>query len=95
MIYKQFVTAHTYLWSKLVSGNFKKIDGKYVYGYDVAVTDTGTKYEYYFSNIVIDPEASVATWDYMVHDKSLNQDSPVYQIVVTPIYSALTYPTVG
>ena len=59
------------------------------------VTDTGTRYEYYFSNIVVDPESRTITWDYKVHDKATNQDSPVYPIVISTVFTTITYPTVG
>ena len=96
--YKKYVTAHTLDWSSLSLSNFKIVDGKYVYNENVDVTDTGTKYEYHFSNIMITLNANnqieKMTWDYKVHDKSINEDSPVYQITLTP-GTTITYPTVG
>jgi len=93
--YKKFVTAHTFDWSNVPLATFKLLDGKYVTSGNVNLTDTGTRYEYYFSNIVVDPESRTITWNYKVHDKATNQDSPVYPIVVSTVFTEITYPTVG
>lgn len=92
--YKKYVTAHTFDFSTLSISDFNLVNNQYVTNQKIDLTDTGTKYEYHFSNIVIDLNARTLTWDYKVHDKSLNQDSPTYQIEVSILREEISYPTV-
>ncbi len=92
--YKNFVASHTFDFASLQTSDFKIVDGKYVSNEKIDLTDTGTKYEYHFSNIVIDLEREQITWDYLVHDKSLNLDSPTYKIVLSILREGISYPTV-
>jgi len=94
--YKKYVTAHIHTLLE-PRNNFEVVDGKYKIR-NTTNTNSGTKYEYYFTNIEItlnsNNEIEKMTWDYKVHDKSINEDSPVYQITLTP-GTTITYPTVG